>query len=180
MPYTTPTTITTGQLVTASLMNNEWIENIKFLANPPACRVYHNANQSIPDNTDTTLAFNSERYDTASMHDNVTNNSRITIPATGLYIVTFHADVAGGTDYVNIHALVRLNGTTTVAVGTKTSTAGSGGSIALVNIATVYKFTAADYIEVRMNQDNSANAARNVLVAANYSPEFSATWIGLG
>ena len=51
-----------------------------------AASVYHNANQSIPAAAWTTLAFNSESVDTAVMHDNSTNNSRITIKKAGVYV----------------------------------------------------------------------------------------------
>ena len=43
--------------------------------------VYHSATQSIPTSVSTALLFNSEVYDTNNFHDNVTNNSRLTIPA---------------------------------------------------------------------------------------------------
>lgn len=39
------------------------------------------ANQSISNNTNTIVTFDQETYDTDAAHDNVTNNSRITIPA---------------------------------------------------------------------------------------------------
>ena len=39
------------------------------------------ANQSISDATETAVAFNSESFDVGGMHDNSTNNSRLTIPS---------------------------------------------------------------------------------------------------
>jgi hypothetical protein len=49
-----------------------------------------NSSQSVANNTEVTLAFTSENFDTAAYHDNTTNNSRITIPAgkAGYYLVT--------------------------------------------------------------------------------------------
>ncbi|GAH87980.1 unnamed protein product, partial [marine sediment metagenome] len=49
-------------------------------------RVYHDVNQAVPHATWTTLAFNSERYDTASMHSTVINNDRITVLIAGKYV----------------------------------------------------------------------------------------------
>lgn len=37
--------------------------------------------QSIPNNTNTIVTFNTEIFDTDGLHDNVTNNSRLTIPS---------------------------------------------------------------------------------------------------
>lgn len=51
------------------------------------CRVTHNANQACADSSNTTLAFNTESYDSDTMHDTVTNNSRITIKTAGKYYV---------------------------------------------------------------------------------------------
>lgn len=146
--------------------------------NPPACRVYNNANQSINDNAETTVAFNSERYDTDGMHDTVTNNSRITFNTAGLYVVSFNGAFPGGADYSVIYAYVRLNGATDIVLDQRTP------STFVANLAlllfTTYKFAAGDYIEVRVYHDNTANTARNLLTVANFTPEFSAVWVGLG
>lgn len=145
--------------------------------NVPACRVFHSVNQSIPDATSTILAFDSERYDTDSMHSTVTNNSRITFNTAGLYLVTVNVEFAAGTyDYASV--AVRMNGTTFLGVSDASQSAGLFG--AGRTVATVYKFAATDYVEARVFQDNGAAAARNVNVAGNYTPEFSATWIGVG
>lgn len=47
------------------------------------CKAFPSGVQSILNNTATTLAFDSEAYDVGSLHDTVTNNSRITIPKGG-------------------------------------------------------------------------------------------------
>lgn len=46
------------------------------------CYLTKSANQAIANATTTTLTWDQEVYDTDSFHDNVTNNSRITIPST--------------------------------------------------------------------------------------------------
>ena len=177
IPYTTPTTITTGQFVTAALMNSHWVENIRFLANPPSCRVYHSAAQSIAHATETTAAFNSERFDTNAMHDTATNNSRITFATAGLYLVTFTGKYATAADYTATTCRIRLNGTTYIADGTSERNTTIESRI---QTTTLYRFAAGDYIEVRLYQANSAAAARNLEVSGNWSPEFMAVWVGLG
>lgn len=57
-------------------------------------RVYHDVDQSISNNQNISLAFNSERYDTDNIHDNVTNNKRLTCKTAGKYLVVFHCDFA--------------------------------------------------------------------------------------
>ena len=178
MAFSMPRTWTTGELVTAAHLNQDVRDNMLFLANPPACRVYHNTTQVMADATETVVAFNSERYDTDSMHSTVTNNSRITFTTGGLYLLTFNGVLAALTTYSLVYTFFRLNGTTSLGYAGFTPTAFSA-SPNLVN-TTVYKFAAADYVQVLIYQDNTANVGVNLNSGANYSPEFSATWIGLG
>lgn len=179
MAYTAPTTRATGNLVTASIWNTDLVENIKFLANPPACRVYHNANQNVNDSASTALAFNSERWDTDSMHDTATNNSRITINTAGLYVVTGSVEITQATDYVRWFLELKANGATTIAVHADPDP-GTPNLSRQLTISTIWKFTAGNYIELLVFQDNTANVARAVNSVAAYSPEFSAVWLGLG
>jgi len=166
-------------MVTTAIMNVEWAGNIAFLANPPACRVYNSANQSIAHNADVVVALNSERYDTDSMHSTVTNNSRITFNTAGLYVVTFSCEWATGTDYTQLTAFARLNGGTAITISDFGNR--SGGAFGpYTSFATTYKFVVGDYVEAVVRQVNSASAARNLISSNAFSPEFSATWVGLG
>lgn len=55
----------------------------------PACRLFHSASVSIPlAGIETLLPWDSEVYDTDSMHDTATNNTRIYIKTPGLYRVS--------------------------------------------------------------------------------------------
>jgi len=178
MAYSSPATV-----VTATTITSTWGNSVKaatdYLANPPACRVYHNTTQSINDVTETTVAFNSERFDTDSMHNTVTNNSRITFNTAGLYEVRFQFQLTSAADYVLIVGVIKANGAAS-NIATEDFYVGAAGQSARFAVATTYKFAVADYVEARVYQDNTANVARNVLSNAAYSPEFSAVWMGLG
>lgn len=105
-------------------------------------RVYQSSGQSIGTTLEV-VNFNSESFDTDTMHDNATNNSRITFTTAGKYhisgIVNTDANAASW-------ASIRLNGTTTIA----TNGAGNGGSSTAngTEISTIYEFSASDYIEL--------------------------------
>lgn len=58
-------------------------------------KVYHSADQSVPHNTWTALAFDSERYDTDTIHDVTTNNSRLTCKTAGKYSIKANVTFAG-------------------------------------------------------------------------------------
>jgi len=138
-------------------------ERIRFWG----ARVFHNANQSIPDSTDTGLAFNSERFDSDAFHDTVTNNGRLTVPKAGKYLITFSATLANGSSGTwSIY--IRLNGVTPLAYRIFPQL--SGLQIA-ETLSTIYDLAVNDYVEIRVVQ--SSGAAKDVLLAGNYSPEFS-------
>ena len=149
-------------------------DTLIFLTNPPACRVYHSAATLIGTGVHTPLAFNSERYDTDTMHDTAVSNTRITITTAGVYVVTFNAEFAANATGVRTVG-IRINGASFLAL----NAAPADGAVnpVPVTVATEYKFAAGNYIEATAWQDSGGNLNVN---STNYSPEFSATWIGLG
>lgn len=132
------------------------------------CRVFNSANQSITTATVTTLAFDSERFDTDGMHSTAVNTSRITITAPGRYLigVCVSWDVsAAGQRFMRF----MLNGVTEIARVRSPPVAGGALGSTYV-LETVYDLAAGDFVEVQVQQDTGGNL--NVLAAANYSPEF--------
>lgn len=138
----------------------------------PAARVYHNANQSVADSTWTTLALNSERFDTDTIHDTVTNNTRLTAKTAGKYLITAVLEYATSGTGVR-YAEVLLNGSTSIAFAQAVASAFLTGR---VNITTVYAMATNDYIEIRAYQDSGG--ALNVLSSAQYSPEVMIARVG--
>lgn len=156
---------------------NSLIDGLNFLADPPACRVYNSANVSIPNNSATSLTFNSERYDTDSMHSTSSNTSRITFNTAGLYVVSGTIQLAADSDYTLVQLGIQANSSTNIALIRDMATVNDSR---ILTVTTVYKFAAADFVELQVRQVNTSAAANNVLAVGNYSPEFSATWIGRG
>ena len=136
------------------------------------CYVYKNGtNQSIANTTVTNITFQSEQFDTNSLHDNTTNNSRITIPAgyAGKYQINANVNFAGNATgdrelyiYVNNSAYYCYN------VQKGTSSLNSLQNSLIVNLA------AADYIEIKVWQDSGG--ALNVL--SDYNCNFSVGYLG--
>ena len=89
--------------------NNKLVE----LGNIPqldiSCKVTKSATQSIPDNTDTTLTWNQEEYDTDGMHDNVTDNSEIVINTAGKYEAKMQSEWASDNNGERVLS-INLNG----------------------------------------------------------------------
>lgn len=142
------------------------------LASQPAARAYHNAAQSIANSTVTTLAFNSERFDTNTIHDTSSNNSRLTCQTAGRYQITANVEFASGGGNRRLVQIL-LNGAT--AIG-RVDLAPQSGSASVYVVSTVYQLAVSDYVEVQVFQDSGG--ALNVTNTGNYSPEFMMARVG--
>lgn len=138
----------------------------------PRAVVYPSAVQSIADATETVLTFNTEDVDVASLHDNVTNNSRLTIPTSGdgYYLVSIKVDFASnatGQRYIGI----KKNGTTYRYLSIVRAV--SAASDLMINGTIMLNLVATDYIEVCAYQDSGGalNVGSATRTVAN---EFSA------
>lgn len=81
MAWTTPRTFSTGEVVTASMMNEQIRDNSTFLHSRPTCVLTRSALQSIPNNTITNVLYTVERVDSDAFHSTASQTDRITIPA---------------------------------------------------------------------------------------------------
>lgn len=123
---------------------------------PKTVLAKNSGTQSINNNSTTTLAFDSEDWDNDTMHDTVTNNSRITFTTAGKYAVSSYVQFASngaGERYTDI----RLNGTTVIATDSRMAI--TGGDISGNTLSFDYAFSAADYVEVRVFQTSGGSLA---------------------
>ena len=122
---------------------------------PPfkGCLVFLDASQAITVSTYTSIAFDQETYDTDSIHDNVTNNTRLTIPS-GVTRVRLTAqlqwtDIASGSSICQIH--LRKNGVITYDGYSENrgfTTDLSGFGTTLLFTSPVIIVTSSDYFEL--------------------------------
>jgi len=136
------------------------------------CRVYNSGNQSISNSTDTAITFDTESFDTDSMHSTSSNTSRITFTTAGTYaiggVVQFDTS-ATGRRILN----ARLNGgSTLIVVGEQTA----GSSFPAVEVETIYAFAATDYIELIAFQ--TSGGSLNSVATTPKAPQFWAYRIG--
>lgn len=149
--------------------------------NPPACRVYNTAAETLVNNTALALSFNTERYDTDTMHSTASQTSRITFNTAGVYDFGASVSVTGEADYTSVVVDIRLNGTTVLARDRLLSDGAFSSNQPVLSVGAQWKFSAGDYIEVVVTQENtSANSETTVAGGAPFSPEFWAAWIGVG
>lgn len=154
-----------------------WLQNGLYF-DPPACIISNNASQSIAHGSVTTLGFNTESIDTDTMHDNAINNSRITIRTAGIYRIEAHGELEAATNYVQIKALLGLNGVS-VSIGSDVGALNTSGTGAGWAVNAQYKLAVNDFLTIQIFQVNGSGSAKNA-VSNTIGPVFSAIWTGRG
>lgn len=154
---------------------NDEIEKIEqYLLNSggvPACRVYQGSAQTISNITETTLLFDTEAFDSDTMHSTSSNTGRITFTTAGLYIVAATLGMASDVDgYREIN--FRVDGTT--YIHTVRMMAINGAS-SYTHAMTLYRFTAGQYVEMRIWHSAGGNLNTN---AGAGETQFEAVRVG--
>lgn len=145
---TTPGVVPTGTNTTNKFLREDgtWAKVASRNVDFHGASIYSTANQSIPNNTYTAIAFDTENFDIGGFHSNSTNNTRITIPNNNAYYLIKayqKADAGVGDRYIKI----RKNGTTDLA-GDVTH---GVGALYLHATTTAY-LSVGDYVEVLILQ----------------------------
>lgn len=140
---------------------------------PTSCRIRHSTTQSIPTSTFTALTFDTEDWDTGSMHAGG-NPTRITFPTAGKYLVTGEVIMQVTTGACSLDIWQNSSGGTTV-VGRGYALA-SGSVNACPNVTALVNAAANDYVELLVWQNSGSSAP--TFQANSYSPVFSAYKIG--
>lgn len=142
------------------------------------CRAQHSANQSINNDTWTTVAFDGEEWDTNAYHDLVTNNSRITIPPgkAGKYLIGFTGYFADNATGVRGCKLVWTGAPNPIAGGLFAANPTVTAAFGYIHCATVFNFAAGEYIEVQVYQNSGG--ALNLGAGTNITPKFFCHFLG--
>ncbi len=106
--WTTPRTWVTAETVTAAQLNNHVRDNLDFLHSKDRVHVYRAAAEGTIDSTWEPLNWTSESFDTNTMHDNATNNSRLKCNSDGVYLCVFKINFDSDTDGIR-KAMIRKN-----------------------------------------------------------------------
>lgn len=140
----------------------------------PGCSAVTNAPQTINSTTSTAVAFAAEQWDDAAFHDNVTNNSRMTIPTTGRYVVIaniiWDAQTLGVV--TELVMFITVNGSelagSRVVVPPTTSFAALAQGMCITK---ELNLNATDYVEVKVYHDKTA--AGTLTIGTSLASTFS-------
>lgn len=134
-------------------------------------RVFNNAAITLTTGVAAALTFNSETYDTASLHDMGANTSRLTAPRTANYHIWGNVEFASNAVGVREVYILR-NGTDTLAVHLENAV---NGAVTVLPICTDFQLTVGDYVELWALQNSGGNL--NVQASNFYSPYFGMSLI---
>lgn len=156
MAWTNPTTRSTGTLITASIWNVDLVDNLTYLKSGRfRCGAVRSGVQSITSATWTSVALNgTDIFDVGTMHDPVTNNTRLTVPSTGAgdYLLGGFADFAPSAGGTVRGVRFRKNGTTAQQYEGRAYPFASG--VSLVYIWMIVTLANSDYVEMQVYQDS--------------------------
>lgn len=137
----------------------------------PQARVTKGSAQSINDSTLTALTFDTETFDVGGLHDNSTNNSRLTAPIAGKYRVSGTVDFAANATGLR-RARILKNGTNSYA-DVIVNNNGSGAVQTRIPVTALVNLAAAEYVELQAEQRSTG--ALNVETDAT---SFEMEWVG--
>lgn len=123
-------------------------------------KVYMTSGQAISSGSNTVVNFDAEELDTASFHDNATNNSRLTIPATGLYEIGYCLALGSGPNVAGrFLGTVYLNGDPSTGTPVRGARAEqdvptiTGGPFPGINAVTIADLATGDYLQLAVYQN---------------------------
>lgn len=130
---------TNGQFLT---VDSTTATGLKWASLPDiSCRLVQTGGTNLS-TTFASIAFASENFDTDTMHDNVTNNTRITIKTPGKYNIGGQVTIGNN---AALGARLLVNGTTVIARQYQ----GNSSATESANLSTIYDFSLNDYIELQ-------------------------------
>lgn len=129
-------------------------------------RVSNSGAPSIPNVTETALTFDTERWDTDTIHSTSSNTSRLTAKTAGKYLIFGNVRWTSNGTGIRI-ILIKLNGTTNIAY---VRVAAIVTDAEEMQVVTHYHLAANDYVELYAYQ--SSGGSLDITVSGEYSPVF--------
>lgn len=143
--------------ITAAGFGAEVDNSIAALASPPRCSLSNTSNINIGAGNGTMLTWDTEEYDTDTMHSTSSNTSRIIATTAGTYRFTLALEIdntSSGSQQTVARLLKNAAGSVTggSAVAQVSALLPNVASVATLYIARTVVLSAADYIEVAVKR----------------------------
>jgi hypothetical protein len=132
-------------------------------------KAYKAAAQSIADNTATVITLDTEIFDTDTIHDTVTNNSRLTCKTAGNYTIV--ATIRWGNQNNGQRRTEILKNGSVVLAEAESQAPGSGNGTVRQTVSAIEDLAVNDYVEIRVLQDRGG--ATDVEAAGSRTPSLA-------
>lgn len=121
------------------------------------CLLTNNGSQTIPNNTDTFLTYNTETYDTDGYHSTSSNTGRLTIPTgkSGYYYV--YSLVRWDNNTSGLRTMQITQGSGQSSIGVIEATPGGASAYIGFHQGSIRYAAAGDYFECKVNQTSGGN-----------------------
>lgn len=144
------------------------------IATLPRCRVIQTIDSATLTGVPTPIPFGSESYDTDTMHDLVTNTTRVVAKTAGVYFVVAQGVWQSNNTGTRIVS-IRKNGTKNIGDDEREANPVASAQTAQTATAVV-QLAVNDYVEMVVTQTSGGNL--NLVYVDDASPVLSATWVG--
>lgn len=155
--WTSPRTWVAGETVTAAQLNTHLRDNLDFLHSKDHASAYDSTNQSLTDATYENVTFDSEHFDSNSMHSTASNTSRIKCNSDGLYLAVFKVTFDTNTTGIR-RVQLRENAAGSSAGGTARGVWNGpalSGENTVVGGSRLLRLNNTDYVEIFAYQDST-------------------------
>lgn len=144
----------------------------------PFVRLIQQVSQSIG-TSDTALTFGtgSESNDAYNLHDEVTNNSRITVDRSGIWLFKGTVFIGSNTSLTTVTATIGINGGVIPARSRSKGVTVSPAPTMSVEVTEIVLIAAGDYAELF---GTCGASATNTSVGGSFSSTFEALYMGPG
>jgi len=129
-------------------------------------RVYNSADQAIPNATWTALTFDSERYDTDTIHSTSSNTSRLTCKTAGKYLIHAQVQWEGNADSTRYVSIKHSSGW---HIGREIAT-GFTATGFIMSVQTVFDLAVDEYVELELWQGSGVSL--DAKAEGQITPEF--------
>lgn len=180
----TPFDATAAQKLTASQWDAQVRDVLLWLMGNgtngvyPRVHAFDTTTLAIPNSSATLVTFNSETYDTDTMHNTGATTSRITFTTAGLYEVDYFITISTFT-YSTLDFNVRLNAAGVSGGGTSLRTQPFDPSGTNIRFSFTRYFNAGDYIEAFITQVKSSAPGTVNLSGTSLGTRCYAKWIAV-
>lgn len=139
----------------------------------PAAKVYNSAVTACLNGSETTLLFDSERFDNSNIHDTGANTDRLTVPVPGLYMITASIE----SSVVPTTGLIRLGVYKNGIVNGLANSSMSPNAVRHT-VSTFTRLAQGDYVVARVL--NTTGATINIIIGSPVAEnlnDFGMVWL---